>query len=295
MLKYPHMNIKTYDNIINLVDKQIIKQSCEVALIDCCPRICPVGRTMEFSIVQSARVSYGKSLKTVAQDMKLVDYLIREGHTSPLESITFTFRIKCPIYIARQIMRHRTFSFNEYSLRYSNALNELYIPDNFRKQSDTNKQHSEGKLDDGDVGDVGDLYSETVKSAYTAYEKLIELGVCREQARGVLPMCLYTKFYATVNLNNLFKFLKLRTSPDAQQEVREVADSMEELAKIIAPNAFASWEKYNNSITLTCDEIEAIRNEKTDIPHTKTGTKKFREKLEQFLSSSSYPAFSSAH
>lgn len=268
----------TYDNMTSLQSKNIIKPSCEVALMDCCPRVCPIGWTMEFSAVQSARVSYGKGLKTVTQDMKLVDYLIREGHTSPLESISFTFRVKCPIYTARQIMRHRTFSFNEYSLRYSKALDELYTPDKFRKQSGINKQSSDGELANADIHNI---YSETTRYAYIAYKKLIELGVCREQARGVLPMCLYTTFYATVNLNNLFKFLKLRTAPDAQQEVRDVADSMEELAKTIAPYAFASWKKYNNSINLTLDEIEAIRNGKTELSHTKTGTKKFQAKLNQ--------------
>lgn len=236
----------TYD-VMSLLDGAIIKDSCMVKLIDCCPRLCPMDRTVEFAAVKSARVSLGAGLKTIRKDNNLIDYLIKHKHTSPFESISFTFYIKCPLYISKQIMRHRTFSFNEFSMRYSEAKHEMYVPSEFRKQAAINKQSSDGKIK-GDASQL--LYEKSINIAYETYKKLIILGVCREQARGVLPVCTMTTFYATVNLNNLFKFLTLRMASDAQQEIQEVANAMHILAKKIAPIAFAAMSKYDENKTL---------------------------------------------
>ena len=268
-----------YDVLGLIMDKTIKNDSSEVTIIDCCPRLCPKGRTVEFSAVNSARISYGKELKNQSQDIKLINYLIREEHTSPFENIIFTFKIKCPIYTARQIMRHRTFSFNEYSLRYSPALDEMYTPKKFRKQSKINKQSGEKELCSKEIRQE---YIESIEISYKTYKKLISMGVCREQARGVLPTCIMTMFYATVSLHNLFKFLKLRMDSDAQREVRDVAESMESLAKSIAPIAFDSWDKYHkNSITLSLCEIEAIKKHKTEMLDSITGNKKYQDKLKK--------------
>jgi len=240
---------KTYD-IMSLFEsseesRTIKKDSCIVTLIDCKPRICPVGRTVEFSAVNSARVSFGKGLKTVKQDNRLLNYLIKNEHTSPLESIVFTFRIECPLYISKQIMRHRTFSFNEFSQRYAtldenkNVENKVYIPTLFRKQDEINKQSSEGEIDNNEL--AMKIYTNAVTTGFKTYNNLIKMGVCRELARGVLPTCTMTSFYATVNLNNLFKFLKLRLAKDAQFEIQEVARSMRDLTSKIAPIAFKYW------------------------------------------------------
>lgn len=257
--------------------------SCKVTIVDCMPRLCPIGRTVEFAAINSARVSFGKGLKSVKDDNNLLSYLIRENHTSPLESIIFTFRIECPLYISKQIMRHRTFSFNELSLRYSEAEENIYIPETFRKQDDINRQGSEEKLSNTENElEAISIYRQSCKESFETYKKLRSLGVCREQARGVLPSSKMTSFYATVNLNNLFKFLKLRMAKDAQEEIQEVATCMYKLSSQIAPVAFNAWTKYTkDSIVLFKNEVESIKNKKKKIDESRTGNRNYRKKLDK--------------
>lgn len=179
--------------------------------------------------VESARVSFSSDEfigfddePLNEKDEKLLAFLIRSGHTSVHEHSVLTFRITCPLYISKQIMRHRTFSYNEISRRYTSKDMEFFVPHHFRKQAEKNLQCSTQEGVDNHM-EALKTYEDIVKKAKEAYDQLIELGVCREQARGVLPNCMYTSFYMTGNLNNWFKFLKLRLDDHAQEEVQIVA------------------------------------------------------------------------
>lgn len=179
----------------------------------------------DLRIVQSARVSFGQGSKGPERDRKLINYLVRHGHTSPLESVNFTFHVKAPIFIARQWMRHRTWKFNEISARYTELPDEVYYPDWWRAQSKSNKQASDGPLYDDPLKNtiVTAGYNEAMEKAREAYELLLSHGVAREQARMVLPVSTYTEFYGTVDLHNLLRFLELRIDPGAQWEIRMYA------------------------------------------------------------------------
>ncbi len=207
----------------------------------------------DISVVRNARVSYGNeySKSLTDRDKKLIKYLLKNKHTSPLESVNFTFNIKCPLFIARQWMRHRTWSYNEVSRRYTSDNLEFYIPKEFRIQSSDNKQMSTGKLLDKEPSEE---YSDVIKmfceDAVQIYESMIESGVAREIARGVLPQFLYTNFYATVDLHNLFHFLELRRHPHAQHEIQLYARAIENIIKDVVPFTYNTWndlmqEKYN--------------------------------------------------
>lgn len=185
-------------------------------------------------IVDAARVSYQQGTKAVQSDRHLIRYLVRNHHTTPLEKVVLEFHVKLPIFVARQWMRHRTGSFNEISARYSIMKDEFYIPEEgmFRKQSTSNRQGSSDEsiseeLPSGDT--PTELVTEQVQSAYKAYQDLLTVGGARELSRAVLPVSLYTEFYWTVNLWNLFHFLRLRLDGHAQLEVRVFAEAIKSL------------------------------------------------------------------
>ena len=249
-----------YDVLQDKERTKTVGQS-RVTLVDCTPRLCPIGRTAEYAIVRAARVSYGLGLKGAQQDKGLVNYLMRHYHTSPFEFVQFTFRIECPIFVARQIMRHRTFSFNEYSARYSEMKDRFYIPDTFGAQDTVNKQGTVREEYSSDqTAELQRYYVETYEQAYTNYQALLDAGVSREQARMILPVGIYTEMYATIDLSNLLKFLKLRMDEHTQLETREVANAMYELAKQVVPDAIEAWDAYSNSaITFSSREIECIK------------------------------------
>lgn len=183
--------------------------------------------------INSARVSFNRDQwegfddePLDEKDEKLLSFLIRSGHTSVHEHSVLTFRITCPLYISKQIMRHRTFSYNEISRRYTSKNLEFFVPHHFRKQSDKNLQCSTQEGVEDQI-EAFTIYEQAVKDMKKAYEKLLSVGVCREQARGVLPNCTYTSFYMTGNLNNWIRFLKLRLDEHAQEEVRVIAQEVE--------------------------------------------------------------------
>jgi len=209
----------------------------------------------EAAIVQAARVSYGAGTKTASEDAALIRYLMRHWHTTPFEMVEFKFRIKCPIFVARQHFRHRTASVNELSARYSIVPNEYWIPKEFRGQSSVNKQGSEGVLEDPFML----LYSRYVKScedSFKTYEELIRAGVSRELARCVLPMCTMTEFYWKIDLHNLMHYLRLRLAPEAQQEIRELAQMIFEVLKQKLPVVAQAFEDFRlSTVTFTGPEI----------------------------------------
>ena len=214
-------------------------------------------------IVQAARVSYGKGTKTVNEDKGLIDYLIRHKHTSPLEMVSFTFHCKMPIFVARQWVRHRTAKLNEISGRYSEMKNEFYVPDASRiqKQSKDNKQGSGECMDDPDYWVT--QFNGEQDLIYGAYEHKLEAGMAKELARINLPLSLYTEWYWTMDLHNLFHFINLRADEHAQYEIRVYADAIKELIKPIVPYAVESFERHIQGAVSFGKEEQRVLNKLT--------------------------------
>lgn len=198
-------------------------------------------------IVQAARVSYGRGTKTVREDAALIDYLLRNRHTSPFEQVVLTFHVKTPIFVARQWVRHRTARMNEISGRYSVMADEFYVPDphDVRQQNKTNKQ---GRSDEPMSGQAQAEFIETLKedqsALYARYEAYVGQDIAREIARINLPLSLYTQFYWQIDLHNLFHFLRLRLDSHAQSEIRAYAQALSACAKAVAPLAYAAFEEH---------------------------------------------------
>lgn len=183
----------------------------------------------DLTIVNAARVSFNKVSDVMEEkDEKLIKYLAEHEHLSPFEHCSMTFLIEVPLYIRSQIHRHRTFAYNEVSRRYTSEDLTFYVPtvDDVRKQSKSNRQASNGQLEDEQAKDIIHRMKIAHLAMVKLYEDLLDDGVCREQARGVLPQNLMTKFYMTGNLRNIAHFLKLRSHDGAQKEVRDVAARM---------------------------------------------------------------------
>ena len=206
----------------------------------------------DLSIVNSARVSFGKHKQELdGKDRKLIKYLIKHKHTSTLEHCLVTFRFKVPLFIRSQHHRHRTWSYNEISRRYTEENLQFYEPKTFRTQHKSNRQASNvDELDPimGYFEDGGPNYASSVVRAHhrnsvSLYNDLMDKGVCREQARGVLPQNLYTEYYGTVNLNNLIKFIELRTHDGAQWEIQQVASACLSIAENLWPVAVSSYRE----------------------------------------------------
>ncbi len=196
----------------------------------------------ETTIVNAARVSFGRLKdKMDYRDVTLLEYLIENKHTSPLEHVVFTFSVHCPLFVRGQWHRHRTWSFNEISRRYTEVDLEFYTPPSIRAQSENNRQASvvNASLD---RPELKQKISDHNKLSLALYEELLAAGVCREQARGVLPQNMMVTFWGTVDLNNLLHFLDLRDSEHAQWEIREYAAAIKKLIKPIIPNVAKYYE-----------------------------------------------------
>ncbi len=209
----------------------------------------------DITVVNAARVSFGKHRETMDEkDQKLVKYLIKHRHTSTLEHNVVTFRFVVPLYVRSQHHRHRTWSYNEISRRYTAENLRFYEPKSFRTQHKSNRQASNvDEIDPVIVPDLADTGFGTTASGAIAnhhkdsvrlYETLMRRGVCREQARGVLPQNLYTEYYGTCNLNNLIKFIELRTHSGAQWEIQEVANACLSIAEGLWPMAVSAYKDF---------------------------------------------------
>ncbi len=197
----------------------------------------------ESTIVNAARVSFGKLKNTMDErDVKLLEYLIENRHTSPLEHIVFTFSVHCPLFIRGQWHRHRTWSYNEISRRYTEIDMEFYTPAQLRRQAESNRQASYCDPD-FNPAELRSAIDDHNKKSLALYEQLLASGVCREQARGVLPQNMMVTFWGTVDLSNLLHFLNLRDSDHAQAEIKEYAQAIKKLIKPIVPNVAAYFEK----------------------------------------------------
>ena len=205
----------------------------------------------DLSVVNAARVSFGSEKEEVDEkDIKLINYLMAHNHSSPFEHCTITFRFTVPLFIRSQHHRHRTWAYNEISRRYTSVDIDFYEPKQFRTQHKSNRQASTDNLIDPLLESNRDG-SPTLSSASTQisshhkeslrlFESLLDAGVCREQARGVLPQNLYTQYYGTVNLHNLLKFIALRTHDGAQWEIQQVAEACLEIVEDLFPHSVQS-------------------------------------------------------
>ena len=201
-------------------------------------------------IVNAARVSFGgdSAAPLSARDEKLIGYLLRERHGSPFEHNLLTFKVVCPIFVDRQMVRHRVgVSKNEISGRYVEMTERVYVPTQFRQQAKSNRQASVEADERLDQDAAAGLYHRAWESAYAAYQALLALGVTREQARGVLPQALYTESYYTFNVRSLLHFLGLRDHEGAQYETRLYAQAMGQLAQPLFPVTFAAWRELHDS------------------------------------------------
>ncbi|MCD6099118.1 MAG: FAD-dependent thymidylate synthase [Candidatus Marinimicrobia bacterium] len=215
-------------------------------------------------VVQSARVSYGKGTKTVREDKALINYLMRNRHTSPFEQVVLTFHCKMPIFVARQWIRHRTARVNEISGRYSVLENEFYLPDKgqVRLQSKINRQgRSDEEVPPELQEEILRILIEGQRRAYQDYEELIEKDIARELARINLPLSLYTQWYWQIDLHNLFHFLELRLDYHAQWEIRQYAKVIAEITKKVAPMSYEAFEKHVlNAVRFSGEELKALKN-----------------------------------
>ncbi len=211
----------------------------------------------DLDIANAARVSYGKLVTELTdRDRTLIRYLLQHMHTSPFEHNQLSFRVKCPIFTARQWMRHRISSYNEISYRYVKAPLEFYIPLQWRQQDKLNKQSTIAPFENEQLRAE---YKQSLEMSAKTYELLLEQGVGRELARGVLPLCTYTEFIYTCNLHSLMHFLKLRLHAGAQHEIRAYANAMLELATPHFPVALQAWkELYMPDLMLMEEKLSTV-------------------------------------
>lgn len=207
------------------------------------------------AVVQAARVSYGEGTKKVSDDRTLLRYLMRHRHTTPFEMAEIKFLIRVPMDCWRQWIRHRTASVNEYSTRYSLAIDAAYgtTPDGWRTQSEANRQGSGGGIE-SDLGrDLTEEEQAFHRQARELYEHRIEKGIAREQARKDLPLSTYTEAYWKIDLHNLFHFLALRMEPNAQFEIVRYATTIgEQIVKPLFPLCWEAFLDYRlEAMTLT--------------------------------------------
>lgn len=197
-------------------------------------------------VVDSARISFNKSLPwDEEKDKKLLAYLLKNGHTSPFEQVVFTFRIKLPIFVMRQLIRYRTARVNEVSGRYTMLSNDFYIPDpmNMRTQGKANKQGSDEVLEPFLATQLSSDIEAHSEDSYEIYQHLLDQGLSREMARIVLPLNVYTEVVWQMDLNNLLKFFSQRLDPHAQFEIREYAQAILSLISPIVSATIHVWEE----------------------------------------------------
>jgi len=218
----------------------------------------------DLSVVNAARVSFlGESQELTDKDEKLIHYLKEHQHDSPFEHCTATFKIECDLNTAVQILRHRTFAYNMVSRRYTSDDIWFYKPDLYREQAKNNRQASIGPVDDQDGLDT--LFAEHYRTCLDAYNEALERGLCREQARFLLPQGMGTAFYMTGNLRNWMHFLNLRDSTHAQGEVREVATLVREQLRELFPVSMDAFDRYWRMSVIMSDAIKEAKRHHKDL------------------------------
>ena len=216
----------------------------------------------DHAIVQAANSSYGRGTKKVSEDEALIRYLRRNMHTSPSEMVECKFHAKMPIFVARQWIRHRTASVNEYSGRYSEMSNEFYMPpsDELRKQSTGNKQGRGELLDSDQREQVAEILGDVYRKSWEGYRSCLDMDLARELSRIGLSVANYTEWYWKIDAHNLFHFFRLRLDEHAQREIRVFAEAMARMVKDAIPKAYRALEMYTlNAMQLSEMEIAFIR------------------------------------
>lgn len=251
------------------------------------------------SIVQAARVSYGKGTKSSSQDRGLIRYLMKHRHTTPFEMCEIKLHVKLPIFIARQWIRHRMASVNEYSARYSILEKEFYIPEQAAEQSNINNQ-GRGSVILGQEGEEDlNIMRDFSKEAYDKYSYLMNFdetgnkidenrtGIARELARMVLPTNYYTQWYWKIDLHNLLHFISLRADSHAQYEIRVYAEKIAEIVKLWVPYAYEAFEDYRmNGTQLSFQEkniiMQILKGDGIDRNAINLSDREWKEFLEKF-------------
>ena len=207
------------------------------------------------SVVNDARQSFDASSEAFSdRDRKLLNYLAKHKHTSPFRGVVFKWEVKAPLFVARQWWKHAVASsyvdeqvgWNEKSFRYCSAEEvEFYVPGQFLQQSENNRQASSGPVGSRTQQLADSVYSDTIDTARNAYKELLAMGVSKEQARGILPTCMYVSFVWTCSLQALLHFISLRRGEGAQSEIKLYADALLELGRPVAPEAFEAFQNNN--------------------------------------------------
>jgi len=258
-----------------------------VKFLDVMPRITNTELKCDEAIVSAARTSYDKKSSSYEDDVRIIQYMMRHNHTSPFEMAELKFEVYLPISSARQWMRHRTGNYNELSLRYTVAKPDFNVHNIWRHPSDTNKQSSSGEFEDEELTK---MIEENNNKSYEIYNKLIEKGVCKEQARDCLPVSTYTKFVYKTDLHNLFNFLRLRMSPHAQYEIRVYANAIFDMIKPFFPISIPAFEKYKlHCVTFSVEEQKILAKmlsnsiEVVESPLSKGEQREFYEKIDSIV------------
>jgi len=207
---------------------------------------CNDGWFGDLEVVRNARVSYDADWRTgdESKDEKLINFLYSNRHTSPFEAMVFTFEVKAPIFVLRQWHRHRTWSYNEVSARYTELPEEFYIPTlaNITTQHSSNKQMRTDEQHPN-ADQIAELMKSHNMEAFRIYKGMLKEGAPRELARSVLPLATYSRMFATVDLHNLFHFCRLRMHEHAQYEIRVYAEALLALIEPICPFAVAAFKE----------------------------------------------------
>lgn len=226
----------------------------------------------DHSIVEAARVSYGQGTRSVRDDRALIRYLLSHAHTTPFEMAEIKLHVKLPIFVARQWIRHRTASVNEYSARYSILDREFYVPDEgaVAAQSRSNRQGRGEPLPPEEAAEAVRRMSENAERAYVDYETLLAdethegdgaSGLARELARAVLPVSYYTQWFWKVDLHNLLRFLELRLDEHAQWEIRQYAEAIASLVRDWVPLTWEAFSDYRlEAATLSGPALKVVRS-----------------------------------
>lgn len=203
----------------------------------------------DLDVVNAARVSFGKHVSEVGEDEeKLIGYLLRNGHGTPFEHGYFQFHVEAPIFVFREWHRHRIgHSYNEMSGRYVELERRFYSPSEFREQVGKPGHYRYEPLPANKSLLASDIMARAYEGAWNAYQRLLALGVAKEQARAVLPVATYTQMYWSCNPRSLMHFLDLRTAPNAMQEIRELADQAAGIFEDIMPVTAAAWRECSGS------------------------------------------------
>jgi thymidylate synthase (FAD) len=201
----------------------------------------------DLSVVNGARVSFLKMKAEMdSKDAGLIKFLMRNRHATPFEHNMFRFHVRSPLTVAREWFRHRAGSFNEHSLRYSEAINDFYVPEAEQVRSQVGKPgaYEFQPLDGETAARTQDLMRKHFQDSWNLYQELLEMDVAKEVARNVLPVAIYTEFYWTVNARSLMNFISLRNAPDAMWEIRRYGEAVEQFFAELMPVTHSGFVEY---------------------------------------------------